>query len=102
MIEFILGIISGILRDSFLQRSPGEQRRAFDAYRKAWRSTRPPRDINALRDEFKEQSVPGAYVDPDGSKLAPWLLAWHEGLAPREARRFVRRSRRKRRHGDRP
>ncbi|MFC6153176.1 hypothetical protein [Nocardioides yefusunii] len=66
--------------------------RTHQAYLAAWSQRTDDGSIDVLRESFKQHSAPGAYVDPDGEALAPWIEAWHEGLAPQEARRSVRQA----------
>jgi hypothetical protein len=67
-------------------------RRTYDAYVHAWRvngERASAADVEVLRESFKEHSAPGAYIEPDGEPLAPWLAAWRAGLTPRAARSAV-------------
>lgn len=80
--------------DVLLERTSGEWQRTMSAYRAAFRETDgspTPENLPLLREQFKRCSAPGAYDDPDGWKLAPWIEAWSRGASPREARRSVRR-----------
>ena len=89
MIDFIVSVFAGTLGST----GRSAWRRTYDAYKDAWRSTSNStrESDDRLRSAFKAQSAPGAYTDPDGELLAPWLSAWRQQLPPRQARRAVRR-----------
>lgn len=96
MLDAFIWLLAGLL-DGLISREPSPQRRAYEAYREAWKENGRQADLDGLellRTKFKEHSAPGAYVDPDGAPLAPWIAAWRAGLAPRNAAGAAKSARR--------
>lgn len=93
MIEFLIGQFAQGLGDLFGERHSG-LKPLHTAYRTAYRKAHRcpmPENQQVLRDQFVHDAVPGAYADPDGRVLGPWLEAWCDGASPRQALRRARR-----------
>lgn len=85
-----MSLFAGVV-DAFLFRGPNADRRTFEAYRSTARKFElgSTEGLLALRDAFKQHSAPGAYADPDGAALRPWLESWVAARSPRAARRYA-------------
>ena len=93
MIEALGSLILSLL-DAFLFRGPNADRRTYEAYAATARKYPLASEdgLIALREEFKLRSAPGAYTDPDGPALRPWIDSWRAGQSPRSARRTANRA----------
>lgn len=94
MFDFLVSLLIGVV-DAFLFRGPNANRRTFDAYRSTARKFELGQadGVLALRDAFKQHSAPGAYTDPDGAALRPWVESWLAARSPRAARRYANTTR---------
>lgn len=92
MLPFVAGVLTGEVLKDFVE--PGPRRRAFRAYRAAWRksSGRPGTD-DVLRAELSGRDVLGSPTNLEAPSMQAWLAAWADGLSPRRARKQVRRQR---------
>ena len=81
--------------DAFLFRGASSNRRTYNAYAETARKFQvgSADGLAALRDAFKAHSAPGAYADPDGVSLQPWIASWQDARTPRQARRFANAAR---------
>lgn len=95
VVDFFGWLVASVI-DAVLFSGPGASRRAYQAYREAWNSENgiaSESTLPTLREQFKQHSCEGAYVDPDGVPLISWVQSWREGLRPRQARKAARRFR---------
>ncbi len=95
VVEFVGWLFVSVI-DSILFSGPGASRRAYEAYRDAWKQecgAASEETLPTLREHFKQNSCPGAYADPDGVPLISWVESWRAGLPPHKARRTARRFR---------
>lgn len=98
VLELFARVVGGAfigLVEALVFRGSTPMRRTYESYVKAWREAGGAPVYNnshLLRDQFKQHSAPGAYFDPDGAALTPWLDAWNAGLKPRDALRKARQA----------
>lgn len=90
----VAALVMGVF-DALLLRGPNADRRTYEAYSITAKKFDLGSDdgLQALREAFKARSAPGAYTDPDGPTLRPWLESWRAGRPARVARRFANRAR---------
>lgn len=90
----LVGFLVGSVIDILFFQGSSAKRRTYEAYRDAWKRSgkhATPQNLDLLRQQFKDHSAPGAYTEPDGPALTPWIAAWESNQRPRAALRTVRR-----------
>ena len=93
---------AGLLTGSNSMPAPATRLRR--AYRRAAKAQPEARTDEALRRALIDESIPGAYDDPDSGQLAKVYEAWRTGLSQKAFERQLRRANalRLRRRGEPP